>query len=379
MWPYYSKAKEIAQNEQVFSKEQAIPLLVVLNLNLLELALESGKEEAAQQLRADLLELVEDKSSSNSWLWYVSQAEQAADPVDRLELLGKAFDLLMKFPSQVYPKGTTQSWSSSYDRLSELYVDALVKNKDYILAFSVAERIAIPKISSTIYNNIGLEFFLNGLGDYEGELRAILSEIQKEISKENSKRLDELSIELEEILFALYKEYPGKVSAFWQYTPTNDILAGAVNLARPYLKVVRGEKGLHGFIHDGTEIKYAPLEIRSAALQFSEPFSSILSDCTSLYFSLPEKIDIPILSPSLSGKPISRVTSFYDFMNGYHQRSLFYTKVAIAGELPLDPNLTAGEVPISTQSLTGTLENHQTALAEIDILSLHQRSQRSQV
>ncbi|MDX1411250.1 MAG: hypothetical protein R3351_03765, partial [Nitrospirales bacterium] len=213
-WSYYTKAEELLKTDRVFSNGRMTPTLVALKLNMLELAHGAGNQDATERLQADLLGLVQDQSSPNGWLWYLSQAEKTMDPVKQKELLIQAFDTLMAFPAQVQIHGASQT-GSSIDRLSNLYVDLLVQEGLHEQAFAVSEQLNMRKVTAVLYEALGEEFFLRGLGDYEGELGELFEEIRANLAEGNREELDELIPQLEEILYGLYEEYPWAASSFW--------------------------------------------------------------------------------------------------------------------------------------------------------------------
>ena len=212
-WSYYTKAQELLQTEQVFSNGRMTPTLVALKLNMLELSHEAGNQEASTKLQEELLGLVQDQSSPNGWLWYLAQGEKAEDPVKQKEFFIKAFDTLMALPAQVRIRGSSQT-SSSIDRLSNLYVDLLVQEGLHDQAFAVVEQLQMRKVTAVLYEALGEEFFLKGLGDYEGEFRELFADIRTNLAEGNRAGIDELSPQLEEILYALYEEYPWAAASF---------------------------------------------------------------------------------------------------------------------------------------------------------------------
>lgn len=367
-WSYYTKAQAMFGDDGIFSNGQALPTLVMLKLNMMELALEANQQNTYEQLHKELTELVEGKGSPNGWLWYLAQAERTEDAQQRKTFLRQAFEMLVAVPPQVYPKGSITPMTSSLDRLSALYVDLLVEEGEHSRAFAIAEQIAMRKVSALLYDVLGEEFFLKGLGEYQGELRDMFVEMRKAFVEGQRQDVHELAAQLEEIIFALYEEYPWAVPYFTHYAPNSDILSVAINAEHPYLKIVQGTHRLHGFLHDGTTVQYVPLEWTGRQLQADEQLALFLAERSSVYVSVPESLERTLASLPLDEKPLTRVISFYDFVNGYHQRSLFYANVAVAGDLTLDPNLTAGEVQISGRAFAGTPDHDRDMIQTSDVL-----------
>ena len=366
-WSYYTKAEKLLQTDQIFSNGRMTPTLVALKLNMLELAQGAGNQGASKRLQDDLLGLVQDQSAPNGWLWYLSQAEKAEGPVKQKEFLLKAFDTLMALPAQVQIRGSSQT-GFSIDRLSHLYVDLLVQEGSHDQAFAVIEQLNMRKVTAVLYEALGEEYFLKGLGDYEGELRELFADIRTTLAEGNRDELDELSPQLEEILYALYEEYPWAAASFWHYAPNADVLSVAVTPEHPYLKVVTGRNGYHGFIHDGETLQYGEVVWKNGKLELPEKFNQVLSNSTSLYLSLPQDLAAGVDGLPLSGQSLTLVTTFYDFVNGYHLRNLFYANIATTTDFALQPDLTAGEIPISLHRLNGTTDHDREILQFANML-----------
>ena len=366
-WSYYTKAEELLQTKQVFTNGRMTPTLVALKLNMLELAQEAGNREASTKLQQDLLELVQVQSSPNGWLWYLAQAEKEEDPLKQQEALEKAFDTLMALPAQIESSGSSPR-TSAIDRLSTLYADRLIEAGRHEQAFAVVEQLNMRKVTAVLNEALGEAFFLKGLGDYEGELRELFAEIRQNLAEGNQAGLDELSPQLEEIIYALYEEYPWAASSFWHYAPNADVLSVAVNSENPYLKVVASGKGYHGFIHDGETLHYGEVILKNGKFELPETFGMLLSNSASLYLSLPPDFPDGIEALPISGQSVTLVTTFYDFVNGYHLRNLFYANVVTTSDFALQPNLTAGEIPISLYRLEGGSDPDQEILQVANVL-----------
>ena len=366
-WSYYAKAQELLEKEQVLGDGPVTPTLVALKLNMLDLAHDAGNQAASSKLQEELLGLVQDQKSSNGWLWYLSQAETAQNSAERKVWLEKSFDTLMALPPHVQTRGTFQT-SPPLDRLAVLYVDLLVEEGQHDQAFAVVEQLNMRKVTAVLYEALGEDFFLSGLGEYEGELRGLFAEMRAKLAAGHTGKIEELSAQLEEVLYALYEEYPWAASSFWHYPPNADLISVAVTPQKPYLKVVAGQRGYHGFLHNGKTLQYGELTWKKDKLELPDAFSQILRGRTSMYLSLPEDFPGGLDFPLLTGKPITRVTSFYDFVNGYHQRNLFYANVTATSDLALEANLTAGEVPVSFHRLDGTAAHDQAILQVTNVL-----------
>ncbi len=369
VWSYYTKAEELLVQGSVLPEGQVLPTQVILKLNRMELAQEAGEQESYLKIQDELLALVEHQNISNGWLGYVAQAEQATDQAERQALLAQAFDAVMALPSQVSnPQQGTTAVLAGLQTLSRMYVDQLVEAESYAQAFEVAERLDMRAMVIQLQASLGEEFFFKGVGEYESDLRGLLAEIRNSLATARTEESEALLMELEELLFGLYEEYPAATSYFWQYPPPEETMSLVLNPDRVYLKVVEGMNQFHGFIHDGAAVHYVPLEMSEGRVSVKEVLGDWLSGESPMYLSVPDNHRRMVTLALAPTKPVTRVFGFYDFVSGYHQRSVFYSNVGIIGELALDPGLTAGDVPLLSQPLTGVPKHDHPIVDQLDVL-----------
>nr|NKB82255.1 CHAT domain-containing protein [Nitrospirales bacterium] len=346
-WSYYVKARAMLEDHTIFPDGPNASLLLMLDLNMRDIALAGNNQEASARLQKNLNGLAEMVGVWNSWLWSVLQAEHAEKPDERQVWLRQAFDELMRYPPQALPRQHISAVMPFLDRLSALYVDGLVEDGRYEQAFIIAEQLAMRKMSLMLYEVMGEEFFLTGVGEYAEDLGSLIKEIRHGLSQGQPEQLEALSAELEEVLFALYEEYPWAVSYFWQYPLTAETLSVAVNAEHRYMKVVPGIEQSHGFIHHGTHVQYFPIEGNVTQVQeiLRQPGLGYLSTAESLLTQAQAFFPNTI--------PVTRVSNSYEIINGFHQRSLFYTNVTVASKRSALLMPTAGAVSFSLQTLNG--------------------------
>jgi len=367
-WPYYLKAEQLLTDDSVLPGEQVLPTKILLKLNKMELARLAGEQVSYDNLQDELLALVQEKKPPNGWLGFVAQAEQAGDPTEQQAFLAQAFDEVMALPPQVSdPQQGTTAILAGLQRLSRMYVEQLVRTQSFATAFEVAERLEMRIMAIRLQKSLGDGFFFNGVGEYEGDFRSILADIKGSIGAENDETRAALLDELEALLFAMYEEYPAATSYFWQYPQSEETLSVVLNPDRIYFKVVEGLNRLHGFIHDGMAVHYIPVDRRDGKILMNEDLDANLSQTTPMYLSIPDQYAVPFRKALPPNKPITRVSGFYDFVNGYHQRSLFYVNVGFIGDLTLDPGLTAGDVPLSVQPLTGVPSHDHPIVDQLEV------------
>ena len=367
-WSYYRKAETLIKEEKIISQAEMRPTLVALKLNMLELARGSQKKELQTQLQKDLLELVEEQHTPNGWIWHVAQAEQDDNTVKRKVLLKKAFDSLMRYPPPVSISSNLKTTLVTLDRLSQLYVDLLVREQDYQQAFQVAEQLKMRKTALVLNEEIGEGFLLHGLGDYETELQGLFTELQEAMNQNQQGQIEELLAQLEEVNFGLYEEYPNAASFFWQYPLEPETLSPALTPETAFFTVVAGEQKFHGFLHDGTAVQYIPIPSNQRPPPIQQILTQLPKDSRVAYLSVPKEFSQSISGLSHQDQPITLATNGYDILHAYHQRSLFYSNITVTGQLQFDLNVVTNDVPVSSTSLTGNPKHDQPAIQKAHLI-----------
>ena len=361
-WSYYQKAESLLHKPALFSDSQRLPTQLLVKLNQAELARTAEQPQVYRRVQEDLLKLVEDRQSPNNWLWYLSQAEEAANPLERKNFLNKAVVALLRFPAQTDPRtGLTNTWPA-YERLTQLSVEQLIQDGRPDEAFTVAEQLSVRQITSAVYEALGEDFFLKGLGDYEPELKALLGELRQARNQGDIAAIEESAPALQDTLYALFEEYPWATASFWAYPPTKELLLLGIDAQHPYLKIIKGLQGYHGFIHNGDTLHYSPLVVTDTRVSGDEEFHRRLGQSASAYVSMPQELESSLSSLALAQKPLTWVSNFYDFLNGYQQRSLFFSHITTPNTfIPSIPS-TTGEIPFVLQPFNG-VEAHDHPLA----------------
>ena len=367
-WSYYRKAETLIKEEKVISQSEVRPTLVILKLNMLELARGSQNKELQTQLQQDLLALVEEQHTPNGWIWHVAQAEQADNTLKRKVLLTKAFDSLMRFPPHVSVSSNLTTTLVSIDRLSQLFVDLLVREQDYQQAFQAAEQLKMRKTALVLNEEIGDGFLLHGLGDYEAELQGLFIDLQEAVTHNQQDQIEELLTQLEEVYFGLYEEYPKAASFFWQYPLEPDTLSPLITPESALFTVVAGEQNFHGFLHDGTAVQYFPIPLNQRPPPIQHVLTQLPRDSQVAYLSIPKEFSQSISGLFHHDRPITLAANAYDILHAYHQRSLFYSNIAVTGRLQLDTDVIASDIPVSSTSLTGDPKHDQPAIQKANLI-----------
>lgn len=360
---YYKRAISILEGNSALTPTEKVPLLLNLKMNLMELARQAGKRDHYRSLQQDLYRFVEQSHAPQNWVLSMLEAEHATSLEEKEELLQQAFDGLMALPLQAYEqKDSHTGLLHLYDAFSMQYVDLLVKKRAFERAFHVAEQIHMRKVASQLYDRLGGQFFLQGIGDYEDELRILLREMRTARGKNDRKGLTSLKVEFDELIFALLEDYPWAVSFFTQYVPTGSMYSMLLSPEQPYIKTVVGYEGTHVFIHNGNEVKYVTVSSGSSLDDNSD-----MDKVSRVYLSDPSTITDSILPESILEKPISRVLTFYDVLNAYTQRSLVYSHVGVTGDLDLSAESSGNPVPITVDRFQAVSDHDSHLLERLNV------------
>ncbi|MEC4674762.1 MAG: tetratricopeptide repeat protein, partial [Nitrospirota bacterium] len=368
-WSYYHKAEVMLDNE-VIPQDQILSVRMMLKLNRLELAWDGEDNKAYTTIQAELLSLVDKLGVGDRWLWSLSQAERATKLDTRKAWVRQAVDEVFAFPTPVtFSKQNITASLGGLETLSRLSVDLFVEQGAFADAFEIAERLDMRMISLVLLDKLGEEFALNGIAEYQGVLKNLFGELRQAILVGDRENQLALTAELEEIFYALQDEFPWAVSLLWQYAPPEETLPNILSVRHPYLKIVEGVNGrLHGFVHDGKSIRYSPIQRKTGRLSINQAVYDMMRAESPLYVSAPASLDSSIRALFPKEKPVTYVSSFYDFVNGYHLRSLFYSNVVMTGEATIDSNVKAGEIPLSLYHYRGDASQDQQALNTLEVL-----------
>ena len=121
-------------------------------------------------------------------------------------------------------------------------------------------------------------------------------------------------------------------------------------------------QGYHGFIHDGETLHYSPLVLTEHKVTGDEEFHRRLEQSASAYLAIPQELESALPSLTLDRKPLTWVSNFYDFLNGFHQRSLFFSRITTPSTFQPSTPSTAGEIPFVLQQFHG-VKAHDLPLA----------------
>ncbi len=366
-WSYYTRAESLLENSSLFSEDQRASLKFLVNLNQAELANNATPSRKVEQLKNTLNTIVQEQKSSHGWLWFLLQAENSSDSSHRQQYLTNAVEVALEFPAQTDPLTEVSSLWPAYDRLIQLSVDQLVADGQSDAAFFIAEQLNLRQQTNAVYEMFGEDFFLKGLEDYGPEIQALFAEIRQARLKGDKESLEELSPALEEILYALQEEKPWATASFWPYPLTNELIFLAVDGGHPYVKILQGQDGYHGFVHNGESLHYSPITLKDGKIIGDQKFHQRVNQAASAYVSIPPELEPTLSSLPLGTKPLTRVSSAYDFMTGFHLRSLFFSQ--LTSTLNFQPSIQheGGEIPFVMEPFTGRPDHDRTLASTTNI------------
>ena len=366
-WSYYTRAESLLQKPSLFSDDQRAPLSFLVKLNQVELAKNAIPSTKVDQLQNTLHRLVQEQKGSYSWLWFVLQAEMTQDSSRQQEFLINAVNAALRFPAQTDPLSGVSGLWPAYDRLIQLSVDHLIAEGKSESAFVISEQLSLRQRTNAVFEMLGEEFFLKGLGDYGPELRSLFAEIRQARLQGDKESLEQLSSVLEEILYAMYEEKPWATASFWPYPLTNDLIFLAVDSGHPYVKILEGQQGYHGFIHNGESLHYSPITFKEGKIVGDREFHQRVNQAASAYVSVSSELESSLSSLPLGTIPLTRVSSAYDFMTGFHLRSLFFSHLTTPEKFQPNIQQESGEIPFILEPFTGKPDHDRALASETNI------------
>ncbi len=366
-WSYYQHALQLLQNQDIFPKGHLGPEELMVKLNQAELARSGDQVPLYQTLQKDLNNLVEQEQAADGWLWYLAQAENQSNLDEQFLFVKQAIQAFLRFPPQTEVSSPPFTTQPAFERLLELAIDHFARVGTPREGFIVSERLAMHQTAKTLAFNMEEDFFLSGLGTYTPELKAIFSEIREAKATRNLKKLGDLNLSLQETLMALNEEFPWASASFSPFPPTPEQFFQTLDSQHPYLKIIKGSKQYYGFIHDGEGLLFSPLMYKKGEIQGHSDFHESLAKSKSAYVSLPPELESVLSSLGLSTKPLTWVKTCYDFINGFHKRSLFFANVTSPKSLHSTVPVNVGEVPMEYHQFSGQRQTDSHLAAQTDI------------
>lgn len=332
---FLERALDLIEQHKVVSGEEADRLKSILTLNLWDLAAQAGHTPTMEKLDGLVADLVSQRPSALAWLPLFLKAERTSDLGRRAVLLKEAVDALLRYPSHLLNAGGPDTLPL-LDGLASLATETLVQQGLIETAFLTGEQLAMRKTSTLLAKRFGLDFLLSNIGDYETELRDLLSRIQAAAREGRPQELVGLNEQFRELTYALHEEYPWAVSYLHEYESSPRVLSGVLRTDAPYLKVTPGARGLHVFLHNGETVQHLLLPHTAKQSANSSGINLPIEQASVIYLSVPAGLR-HVLFPLLpKHATVVEVASIYDVVNAYRLRTLFASRVAVAGNLPPD-------------------------------------------
>jgi CHAT domain-containing protein/Tfp pilus assembly protein PilF len=335
---YYLQAQALLDNRASFTAGEALAHLLRIKMNLLEMAGEAGKEAMRENLRREVAELASTGLTEAGWIYYLLQAEKSQQPARREALFARALAALVAMPPQVAAKvGNVRQTVSFLERLATGYTEQLLARGAVVEAFGVSEALRSRTASVMLTEALGREFFLQGLGPFASETGKMLADLEESFQAGEKERFAQLTGQWQELLFALYEEYPWAVSHFFAYPLSADLLGRVLTPTKPYLQVRQGTDGRHLFFHNGETVAFFRVAPAAAKGDVLPELIRKLAKVQSLYLSCPAEAEGLWLAELLADKSVTRVAHGYDILNGWQRRGLFHNRLAIAGDCCFAP------------------------------------------
>lgn len=330
---FLNAALDLIEHKHILIGNEADQLKLALTLNLWDLAVQAGHARSVEKLDGIVTNLTSRRPSPLAWLPLFLRAERAQDRHEQATLLTEAVDTLLRYPFHLF--GTAgPDIVPLLDGLASLTMETLAQGGQIAAAFELGERIAMRKTSSLLAKRFGRDFLLSHIGDYETEFRTIVEQMQAAASEGQTQELNRLNEQFRELTFALYEDYPWAVSYLHEYEPSSHVLSGALRTDALYLKVTPGVYGLSLFLHNGETVRHIVLPRTANQSTNVAGVTLPIEQASVVYLSAPAPLRNVVLPLLPTHATIVDVASVYDIVNAYRLRTLFASRVAVAGTGP---------------------------------------------
>ena len=76
---------------------------------------------------------------------------------------------------------------------------------------------------------------------------------------------------------------------------TNDLIFLAVDDSHPYVKILQGQQGYHGFVHNGESLHYSPITLENGKIVGDQEFHQRVNQAASAYVSVSPELESSFL------------------------------------------------------------------------------------
>ncbi|MEO5331600.1 MAG: CHAT domain-containing protein [Magnetococcus sp. YQC-5] len=362
----YKRAEALLLPGKEFSSQERLTHLIHIKLNRIVIAHAAQKPEAAARLTAEVEQLAHSGWSESGWMLPLLQAEATQDPKQQEKLLQQALDSTLMLPAPVVPRGHGRIQAPFLDQLALLYTDLLVTRGALEQAFAVSEQLTMRRVSLLLHDQLGRDFFLQGLGDEREEITALLQDLETSLAKNTKEPSLTLTAPWKKALTDLYATHPRAVPWFQPFDPTS-LPQRVVSPRRPFLKLVPGAKTRHLFLATGQEILHATFTPQGE-IQANPHFMDVISKAEILMLAAQDPVLHQWVKKKRATLPVSHIQTLYDLIPAHPRQGLFYSRLALIPPARLDLGGIPAEVPLQQIALTEDATGNLAQLAHVHLL-----------
>lgn len=362
---YLRRSLKVLDHPNLFAKTEADILREKVQLNLLSLALDAEKIHEATQLAESITSNNSKSVSPIRWVLFLIQGEKTSDPESKRQLLTQSMEHLFNYPPLMIAANQGVQ-SQLFDRLAIAYSSAFIDDPDTASeTLSIIEQIQMRKTVSYLYDTLGEDFFLKGLGEYQAEVIETLNALRKAASTGDQEKMEQLAPQWEELLLTVYEEHPSTLFHLHPLDP-DPMLEEVFSPEKPYLRIMTDTNGQRMlFLHDGTQVKTAHIGPKED-FKNSPSLLDSLEKASLIYVASTDE-NITLLDRLIPNhKPIIRSNTVFDILNAKSHQGLFHARVTLAGSLT--PTLSTTSTPIQIIPLKEDEENNQDSVESTHIL-----------
>ncbi len=365
----YRRAEALLVAGKGFTSRERLTNLMRIKLNRLVIARAAEKQAAAEQLTQEIEQLAASGQAETGWVLELLQAEANKNPQAAEAELAHTLKQAIALPTPLLRRGNGRAQAPFLNQLALLYTKRLLAKGDVKTAFEINEKITMRQIAMQLYDQLGPEFLLNGLGEQREEIADLLRAITNALAKNDQETVAALTTQLQTTLSELATIHP-YATPWFQPTELHDLPAQLLTPSRPYLKVITTEPTTQLFLATGKEILHATLS-EAGGLKSNAHFVEILSHAELLILSAPPNSDHLLAKLPLAKRPITRINTLYELIAAHPRQGLFFSRLATTGGVVLQPASISTELPMQIHPLTMDATDQLEQLNNTHLLLAH--------
>ncbi|MBF0358208.1 MAG: CHAT domain-containing protein [Magnetococcales bacterium] len=365
-WQLYTQAEKMVDSIESFSTEERLNHLINIKFNKMIYAIKAEKPAAIAKLSAEIKTLSEAGWSNSGWVLSLLEAENSQNDEESEQLLQKAASQLLAQPPPLQTRGSGKVLTPFIHRLSQLYTDLLLKNGDASQAFTIAEKLDMFQNAIRLNDQLGKEFFYQGLGEFKEEVVETIQALKEALSSQDIEAIQEIKPAWEELMFALFEEHPQAFRLLFSIEP--DMVAEtALSTKHPYIKLLQGGKHNHIFYHDGETLLHSQLS-SGWMVDKNSDIGKKINQAETIYLSTPDSAKPLNIKSIFADKNLAHIQTLFDLLPSKPRQGLFHSRAAIAGDLDIDFSSITSTIPIKKTTLIGVTSKDKKSITNSHVV-----------